>query len=387
MVSKSEEALLARLDLSYSKTEHSPISHAFMKLALRPKPINALQVQTRWGHEIEVSSGFDFTESASRGAIALGHDYSLGLWDTDDLVSILVSLFRVSSLLHRIPGSSRYQQKQRRIQQSMPKETAEHYDLPSAFFRDFLGDQPLYSACSSRSLRTQTEQLLLLAEDLCLKPGMTCLDLGAGWGTLAVVLSKYADCKVDAVTISSEQFQYIREISQSNVHVSLEDFTAAGFAENTAKRYGGITLIESFEHVAPRDRVRVLNSIGSLLAPNGRLALQCTVLPLHTERNHIRKENFSTEVIFPGPGRVPSVRTLRQVSVRAGFAVVAEHDLTRMALKARQSWLNSFAKVKNKRQLEKDRFHRLWTFYLAGLVAAIEAKNQGCVRLILERKQ
>lgn len=166
------------------------------------------------------------------------------------------------------------------------RNVAHHYDLGNSFYKLFLDDNMLYSCAYFREPdetleQAQRNKLRLLASKLCLRPGMKVLDIGCGWGDMALYLAQLEDVEVLGVTLSKEQQALATQRAESasvadRVRFELRDY------RDVAEKFDRIVSVGMFEHVGvshydeffqklnammPDDGIAVIHSIGHMSPP------------------------------------------------------------------------------------------------------------------------
>ncbi len=193
----------------------------------------------------------------------------------------------------------------KRLQQANPigqaqKNVAHHYDLGNAFYKLFLDEGMFYSCAYFREESdtleaAQINKCRLLAAKLSLKPGQKVLDIGCGWGGLAMYLAKVADVEVTGVTLSKEQHAIATERVKAagleqRVRIELKDY------RHVTQKFDRIVSVGMFEHVGVGHYNEFFAKVTDLLADDGVMMLHSIgkMSPPGTASPWLRK------YIFPG---------------------------------------------------------------------------------------
>ena len=278
----------------------------------------------------------------------------------------------------------------KRVQQFNPaprarRNAAHHYDIKREFYDLFLDRDWQYSCAYFTDGADLDEAQLAkkrhLTAKLAVNSGQRVLDIGSGWGGLALYLAKIADCEVTGVTLSQEQLQVSRERARKQglaraVRFELQDYRKV---QGTFDR---IVSVGMFEHVGVNHYGQYFRKVRELLADNG-VALVHTIgrsdVPTITNP-------FIARYIFPG-GYIPSLSEIVPHIERAGFFITDVEVLRLHYAKTLRAWRERFlANWDKATALMGDRFCRMWEFYLAGSEAAFRYQGLVVFQLQLARK-
>jgi cyclopropane-fatty-acyl-phospholipid synthase len=257
------------------------------------------------------------------------------------------------------------------------RNVAHHYDLSDALYRLFLDADRQYScayfATPADTLEAAQEQKKRhIAAKLRLAPGHRVLDIGSGWGGLALYVARLAEADVLGVTLSEEQLKASKaraaEAGQSHrVQFALKDY------RQVRGEFDRIMSVGMFEHVGVVHYAAFFEKIRSLLAEDG-------VALLHTIGRSDGPGVTSPWIrkyIFPG-GYTPALSEVLPVIERAGLIVTDVEVLRLHYAETLAEWLRRFrAKWDEVKALYDERFCRMWEFYLAG--AEMGFRHQGLV--------
>jgi cyclopropane-fatty-acyl-phospholipid synthase len=269
-------------------------------------------------------------------------------------------------LLARIAGFLQ----QRNTRRSARRHVAHHYDLSRQLFEVFL-DRDLQYSCayfSSPSVsldQAQCAKKQLLASKLLLGPGQRVLDIGSGWGGLALTLAELEDVEVLGITLSEEQLHTARERAQKRGLARRVRFSLCDYRDLTGK-FDRIVSVGMFEHVGvpyyrtffaklrdllEEDGVAVVHSIGRMRGPSVTSAW-------------IRK------YVFPG-GYIPAFSEVCPVIENSELWLTDLEILRLHYAETLREWRRRFVAQRDCiLQLYDARFYRMWEFYLAFSEAA-----------------
>lgn len=249
---------------------------------------------------------------------------------------------------------------------------AHHYDLDDRLYDLFLDSHRQYS-CGyftdpSNSLeQAQTDKMAHIAAKLALKPGQTVLDIGSGWGGMALYLHKISGADVTGITLSEEQLRYANAAAAAagvsdSVRFKLIDY------RDVEGRFDRIVSVGMFEHVGPPNYQKFFQKCRDLLSDDG-------VMLLHTigrMNEPGTSDRFITKYIFPG-GYSPSLSETVTASERTGL-IISDVETLRLhyAYTLRHWYIRTMAARAEITALYDERFFRMWQFYLSGAATAFE---------------
>ncbi|MDX6568490.1 MAG: cyclopropane-fatty-acyl-phospholipid synthase [Gaiellales bacterium] len=331
--------------------------------------------------------------------LALGEGFQAHEWQTPDLVRLL-ELFADNyapiagegalGALARVRGVIPRPSLPRGLHASR-QDVQAHYDLSNAFFELWLDPSMTYSCgifeTPEQSLEdAQQHKYRLLCDRLALGPEHHLLEIGTGWGGMAIHAARERGCRVTTTTISRAQHELAsRRIAEAGVadrvRVLERDYrTLTG-------RYDRIVSIEMLEAIGHDQLPTYFGALDRLLAPSGVIAIQTITIPEQRYRSYRRSEDWLRRHVFPG-GLLPSVGDITRVCAPSsrlgmyGLDEIGPHYLTTLA-HWRTRFLEQLSEV---RALGFDeRFCRTWEFYLAYCEAAFASRAIRDVQLVLAR--
>ncbi len=245
------------------------------------------------------------------------------------------------------------------------KNVAHHYDLSRQLYELFLDSDRQYSCAYFKSDDVSLEQAQLdkkthIAAKLLLKPDQKVLDIGCGWGGMALYLNEVAGVDVTGVTLSQEQLLYANERAEAagvsdKVRFRLQDY------REIQEKFDRIVSVGMFEHVGAPQYSEFFKQVANLLKDDG-------VMLLHTigrADGPGATNAWMTKYIFPG-GYSPALSEIAPEIEQAGMFVTDMEVLRLHYAKTLREWYVRFQKnraaVVN---IYDERFARMWEFYLA----------------------
>jgi len=311
-------------------------------------------------------------------SVGLAEGYIQGMWSCDDLVVLLrilgayISSFnkprRLKGLILRMTGLLSRWFNYNTIRKSRLNIQA-HYDLATDFFKTYLDEHMQYSCVmfpnDDASLdEAALHKLQIISDRLAIKPGEKILEIGSGWGGLALYLAKHHDCHVTTTTISDVQFNYVlKRISEEGLHdrvkvVKLDYRELHGTFDKCVS-------IEMIEAIGFDQFALFFDKCRSLLKEGGELFLQAIVIEDRRFEAYKHQIDFIRRYIFPG-GCLPSVSQLvKHTCGRGGWQLLAMDDFGLDYAKTLSHWRQRFnANLDKIRHMKfSEEFIRMWRYY------------------------
>ena len=334
------------------------------------------------------------------GGAGAGRAYVDGLWDCEDLVGLVRIAARAMPALDRwrerlLPLTAPWQRTAWRLRANTRARAREriaaHYDLGNTLFSRFLDESMTYScAIFERPQATLHEAQLAKLDRICrrldLRPGERLLEIGSGWGGLALHAAGRYGAHVTTTTISREQHAHataaVRAAGlEERVTVLLRDY------RDLRGRYDKLVSVEMIEAVGWERLDAYFAACSELLEPHGAMLLQAIVHPHRVFRVEKASTGFINAFVFPG-GTLPSMLAIeRSLARRTDLRAVALDDITPHYARTLACWRERFhAAWPELRTLGYDeRFRRLWDLYLAYCEAGFRERRVADVQLLLAK--
>ena len=312
------------------------------------------------------------------GSIGAGEAYMSGCWTSPDLTSVIRVICRnmarleeidsglaagmswVNRLIHRCNANSL---------RGSRKNIGAHYDLSNELFREFLDSRMMYSSAiyssGSDNLETaQENKLREIARKLDVQPSDHVVEIGTGWGGLAVYLAENHGCRVTTTTISREQHDYARDLIarkglEHRITLLDRDY------RQLEGSYDKLVSIEMIEAVGRQYLPEFFRKCNALVNRGGRMVLQAITLPEQRYESSSEGVDFIQKYIFPG-GFLPSMEAiLRHTGEHTQLQIEGVHDIGLDYARTLEDWRKRFSASRERvSELGFDSlFTRLWEFY------------------------
>ena len=341
------------------------------------------------------------------GTVGAGEAYMRGAWSSPDIVQtirvmcanmpMLNSINEGWSSLNKLLGSIAHRLKANN-KSNARLNIAAHYDLGNDFFKLFLDKTMMYSSAifptdDATLYDASVYKLAHICERLQLSSSDHLLEIGTGWGGMAIYAARHYGCRVTTTTISNEQYLYTCEqVKQAGldglVTVLKKDYRdllpSSPDSEGLFDKLVSIEMIEAVGHQYYKDYFRTCTQ---LLKPDGLMLIQAITVPDQRYELTRNSSDFIQRYIFPG-GELPSLTTITQhVTIHTDMQVVSVDDITAHYAKTLSLWRdNFFSRLEQvKAQGFNAVFIRMWDFYLSYCQGGFEERTISTVQLLMAR--
>ncbi|MBR9772070.1 SAM-dependent methyltransferase [Halomonas litopenaei] len=336
------------------------------------------------------------------GTLGAAEAYMDGDWDVDDLVG-LVRLFarNIDRVNDDVEGGlaglgrallSTLLRLQRNTRKGSRRHIAAHYDIGNDLFATFLDREHwMYSSAIFPSPEATLEQasthkLDVMLDKLDVRPHHHLLEIGTGWGGLAIHAARTRGCRVTTTTISREQYEHTarrlaEEGLEDQVTLLNEDY------RELSGRYDRLISVEMVEAVGADYLPRYLKTLDQLLAPQGLALLQAITVRDQRYEAARREMDFIKRYIFPG-GFLPSPTVLLQnLTKHTSMNLVDLDDIGPHYARTLREWRQRFeASLDQVGKLGYDeRFVRMWRYYLCYCEAGFAERTISTCHLLLAK--
>ena len=291
----------------------------------------------------------------------------------------------LSEFLNKLRGTYRFLTNFNLIKKSKSN-VAHHYDISEDLYGLFLDSKRQYSCAYFKNenddLETaQTNKIKHIIKKLNLKSNQRVLDIGSGWGSLAIEIAKESQCEVVGITLSENQLEYskkkTKELNLENqVEFKLMDY------RQLDEKFDRVVSVGMLEHVGRKFYKNYFNQVSKLLNDDG-IALIHTIGSVNPPRD---PQPWITKYIFPG-GYTPSLSEVAKPIEKSGL-VISDIEVLRMHYAhTLRHWKERFSGEKDRvLQMFDEKFFRMWEFYLTSCEMSFKWGDQVVFQFQLTKK-
>ena len=322
------------------------------------------------------------------GGIGFSESYVDGDWDCSDLPTLIeilalngeslakklqafLPLLFINKIIHRLKANSK---------NGSLNNIGYHYDLGNEFYQKWLDTRMLYSSAIYISAAENIEDAQLrklnkIFQLLNLSEGDEVLEIGCGWGGLALYLANKQNILLDGITLSKEQLIHAKSITHevdtsSIINLSLTDY------RDVHKKYDRVVSIEMIEAVGEEYLSEYFDKIKECLKPGGIAVIQAITIDENRFERYKRSPDFIQKHIFPG-GFLTTKTMMHELAKNSELDLChAEYfgeSYARTLRQWRSNFLSSWPEI---HKLGYDlRFKRMWDYYLAYCEGGFRAKS------------
>lgn len=330
--------------------------------------------------EVHVHDSDLYRRVLTGGSIAAGETFIEGLWSSPDLTAVTRAFSANLSMLEAMSDKQNYLARlalkmnhwARRNTTARSRENiSAHYDLGNDFFSLFLDPSMMYSSAvfptrDSDLASAAQHKLHLICEDLELKPEDHLIEIGTGWGGMAIYAAEHCGCRVTTTTISREQFDYtVNAVTarglQDRITVLFDDY------RDLTGQFDKLVSIEMIEAVGHQFYDTYFRTISHLLKPHGKAVIQAITMTEQRYEQARDSVDFIKRYIFPG-GCLPSLTVISDALSRMTDMQMSNlRDITQDYADTLSAWHEGFLNELDAVQELgfDDRFIRMWRYYLS----------------------
>ncbi|SNR79522.1 cyclopropane-fatty-acyl-phospholipid synthase [Pseudomonas segetis] len=350
--------------------------------------------------EIKVNDSAVWAMVAKNGSIGAGEAYIHGHWSSPDLTAVVrVFVTNLDTLDAMETGLARLGRPfvlglhwlNSNTRKGSRKNIAAHYDIGNELFEEFLDPSMMYSAAQFLSAedslhQAQLNKLERICQKLDLQAQDHLLEIGTGWGSMAIYAALNYGCKVTTTTLSKEQFDYTqRRIKEQGledrVTLLLKDY------RDLEGSYDKLVSIEMIEAVGHRFLSSYFQTCANLLKPDGLMLLQAITIRDQRYEQARNSVDFIQRYIFPG-GALPSItKMLDIITDKTDMNLHHMEDFGQHYARTLRLWHENLHQARH--NLEKlgydEYFYRMWEFYLCYCEGGFIERTIGTAQLLLAK--
>ena len=350
--------------------------------------------------EIYLHNAAAYPMVACNGSVGAGESYIHGFWTTPDLSAVTRLFVRNLEVLDAMEqGLARLGRPALKWMHWLNRNTLEgsrrniqaHYDLGNELFENFLDPTMMYSAAifdepADNLEQAQRNKLERICRKLELKADDHLLEIGTGWGSMAIYAAQHYGCRVTTTTLSEEQFAYA---SQKVAELGLQDritLLLRDYRELTGE-YDKLVSIEMVEAVGHNYFRTYFEHCARRLKPHGLMLLQA--ITIRDQRYHQARKSvdFIQRYVFPG-GSLPSVSLIAELTRKhTDLAMLHLEDIGLHYAHTLRHWYRNLQNARSHLQQlgYDDYFFRLWEFYLCYCEGGFDERSIGTAQILLSK--
>jgi len=359
-----------------------------------PDPRCALQAT------VEILHPQTYADAAFGGTVGAGEAYIRGFWRSEELTDLVRIFVLNRDIMDSLEGGAAFVTAplrralhflNRNSRDGSRRNIAAHYDLGNELFALFLDPTMAYSCAwfeheTSSLEAAQVAKYDRICRKLQLDPSDHLLEIGTGWGGLALHAARNYGCRVTTTTISERQHEWAKEkVSaaglEDRITLLLDDY------RDLTGRYDKLVSIEMIEAVGEQFLDTYTAKCSALLEPHGAMLLQAITIQDQVYEQALRSVDFIQRFIFPG-SFIPSVTAITDSLRRAtDMKVFHLEDIGPHYATTLRHWRERFfARLREVRRLGyPESFVRMWEFYLCYCEGGFIERQLGDVQMLLTK--
>ncbi len=341
-----------------------------------------------------------YADVAYGGSVGSGEAYMSGYWTTPNLTQVTRLFVRNMETLQKMDNSQSifsrlllkvFHRLNRNSKEGARRNIAAHYDLGNDFFRLFLDPGMMYSSAiyphNEASLAEAADyKLRRICEKLSLNPNDHLLEIGTGWGGLAIYAARNYGCRVTTTTISREQHDYaLAQVEQAD----LQDQVTVLFDDyrDLTGSYNKLVSVEMIEAVGHEHFAEYFHHCSKFLKDDGLMLLQAITMTDQRYEESRRHVDFIQRYIFPG-GSLPSMALIVELTKnQTDMNMLHMEDIGQHYARTLKDWRDAFeSNIDKVKAMEFDeRFIRMWRYYLCYCEGGFLERSIGTAQLVLAK--
>ncbi len=329
---------------------------------------------------IHIESDDAWAQLAFGGSLGFAEAYMSKDWETPNLTNVIRVLALNIDELNQAedawyaslltPTQRLYHFLNRNTEKNSKRNIAAHYDIGNELFALFLDPLMMYSSAIYQSTSTLLDQAAAfkchrIAKKLDLQPNDHLLEIGTGWGSMAIIAARDYGCQVTTTTLSEEQFQYTQKRIQEEglsdkITLLLQDYRLLHGS------FDKVVSIEMIEAVGNQFYDTYFHKISTLLKKDGLALIQGILLPDNRYKRALKRVDFIQKYIFPG-SCIPSQIAMQSSISKTDLSLLHYEDIGQHYARTLADWHKAFNQKEAKIiQLGyNNTFIRMWRYYFS----------------------
>jgi len=350
----------------------------------KEKPITIKLLDEKLSYKLLINPDLYFGEAYTEGSLVI---------ENGTLSEFLDITFRnigrgdiniFGKILKKIAGTYRHLTSFNKIIKSK-KNVSHHYDISEKLYDLFLDSNRQYSCAYFKNEndtleQAQSNKIDHIIKKLNIEPNQKILDIGSGWGTLALSLAKKTKVSVIGITLSENQLEHSRKKAKEMNLSNQVEFKLIDYRQLNEK-FDRIVSVGMFEHVGRKFYKTYFNQVSKLLKNKG-IALIHTIGSSNPPRD---PQPWINKYIFPG-GYTPSLSEIARPIENSGL-IISDIEVLRMHYAhTLRHWKERFlSKKESVLDMFDEKFYRMWEFYLASCEMAFKWGDQVVFQMQLSK--
>lgn len=336
--------------------------------------------------DIQLKNNNFYRRVLSDGSLGLGESYMDGWWDCEDIPELFFKILRADlehkvvplKLLYRV-FKSKILNLQNKVRSA--RDVGYHYNLGNVLFQNMLDKYMTYSCAYWKGAVTleeaQINKLKLICDKIYLKPEMTVLDIGCGWGSFMKYAAENYETKCTGITLSKDQVELGSKLCKDlPIEIKLQDY------RNVRGNFDRIVSVGMIEHVGKKNYRTFFEIMNKCLKDDGLFLLH-TIGTLNPKTANA--DPWTDKYIFPN-GELPTVQRIAKAA--EGFFVMEDwHNLGIDYSKTTMAWFDNFNRnwEKIKSNNYDDRFYRMWKYFLQTQSGAFRSRRNHLWQIVFSK--
>ncbi|MBU2872106.1 cyclopropane-fatty-acyl-phospholipid synthase family protein [Colwellia sp. E2M01] len=341
-----------------------------------------------------------YTDFVKGGSIGVSEAFIAGKWSSPNLTNVIRIFAKAQQQTDKLESNKSWSNKiknalshwkNRNTQSGSKRNILAHYDLGNELYTRFLDPEMMYSSAiypteEATLAEAQLNKLKTICERLSLTSEDHLLEIGTGWGGLAIYAAKHYGCKVTTTTISDAQYEYaqtrVKELGLSQqITLLKEDY------RDLTGSFDKVVSVEMIEAVGYEFLPSFFKQCNDRLKPGGKLLIQAITIADQRFDYYKNNVDFIQKYIFPG-GFLPSVNILsHNITEHTDLVIENLDDIGLDYAKTLSDWRDSFLSSWSELTTfgYDDTFKRLWLYYFAYCEGAFLERSTSTVHLVARK--